>query len=737
MWRRVLKWSAIGLFISLAGIFLLGFVLYFSSFFAVPDFSRISDTRETSIILDEQGQAIREYCTYCREIITLEELGYFSRLAVLVEDYTFWERRVSAFSIRSLIRAAWQNFIAMNIQQGGSTITQQTARLLFLGKELAAERETESSFPRYWRKAREAWVAALLDRHFAHDRAKILELYLNNVYCGHGRFGVKSCSGYYFDKSPRDLTIPEAAMLIGTWRSPRSSPFKNLKDALRLRNRVLQQLRERNEITDVQKNEFEQVSLPSVKDIDRCRGRAFAAFVRNDIVTRRRFADQGLRVHTTLNCTWQLAVSQALAESLRAMRDRNPELVDLWGAALMIDRRSGAIKVWAQEPREVEYSIHQIKRHAGSAFKPFLYGLLLERGWRLSCEDAGSGPCMLNDSYDRGDGKSMLAIPMGRDREPKYIQNFPYPPDSEIPRYRGMIPAILAIAESRNVATESPVSGVRNSGIAHRVTREEILEFAARLGVTVETVNPAVAAQKNILLVKKEVAERLGLPPNTIRPNVTIAIGSIEVSLYEMVRAWTGFLGGLINPYAIEEIEDAMGASLEATEIKLSKKVLGKRLDIDQPHDPEERNEYLSYAITRALRAAVEYQYNGRYVGTGKSLLKEVDKETGLDFPVMGKTGTATNDAGETTDNWFVGCSPSYCMGVWMGRKNKSPMKSTLDPNDPAGKRLIQETGGKNAIPVFKAMRVVYEGRPKELFPEITDPNKPFISPLQQKLGSS
>jgi membrane carboxypeptidase/penicillin-binding protein len=115
--------------------------------------------------------------------------------------------------------------------------------------------------------------------------------------------------------------------------------------------------------------------------------------------------------------------------------------------------------------------------------------------------------------------------------------------------------------------------------------------------------------------------------------------------------------------------------------------------------------------MIRGLRATVAFPH-----GTGKQAKKE------LDFPVMGKTGTATNQAGDTTDNWFIGCTPSFCMAVWIGREQKLPMTS-YDAN---GKE-IQETGGKNALPVFiKTMKAMYEAMPKEQFPEMTDPTQPF-----------
>jgi len=652
--------------------------------FDPPDISKLDDSREASQILDERSVLIKEYCTYCREIIPLEEMGLFPQVAVALEDKHFWGRWGPIDWI-GVMRAFWEDLKAWRIKQGASTITQQVARNIFAEEELKYERESGKLSAKFWRKMREAFIAAALektlyeklgDRKLA--RIKILELYLNTVYCGDGKngawYGVKACSRWYFNKSPRELNYAETAMIAGLWRSPNSSPFLKPKEALELRERALQQLVSEGVLTPEQKKEFEIFPLPQKRGSYEINPAPhFAEFVRRQIAAKYRFVDQGLKVYTTLNLEWQKVAEDALAAAVGEMVKRNPELAeDLRGAAFMVDARTGSIKVFTQEPsfKESEYLLYQIKRHTGSAFKPFFYLAWLLKGGRLSCEDEGSGPCRLDDSADRGDGKSLLAVPMGRAGDRKYIQNFPY---QGLPRYRGVIPAMQALVESRNVATMSGVAGIRNSRASARISKEEILEAANKLGVTLPEVDPGL----------------------------TVAIGSIDVSLYEMVRAWIVMIGGrIVEPYAVEEILDAKGKSIEAAELKETEIILA----------PD-----ISFAITRGLRATVELPH-----GTGNRANEELVKKLGVH--VMGKTGTATDAEGETTDNWFVGCTPSYCMGIWIGRDKKLPMKTTVVDGQP-----IQETGGRNALPVFiKTMQKIYETEPKDIFSEATDPKKPF-----------
>ncbi|NJD68919.1 MAG: hypothetical protein C3F12_12020 [Candidatus Methylomirabilota bacterium] len=726
--------------------------LYLNGFFTWPDFSRIQDRRATSMVYAEDGELLREYCTYCREIATLDEMGYVPKLAVLVEDRSF-EKRLGPVSGWGILRALWQDLKTLSFQQGGSTITQQVARILFAEEELRREQESGTLSAKLWRKGRELWFAMLLEGHV--DRRTILELYLNNVFCGHGRYGVKACSQYYFRKEPAELSIPEAAMLIGTWRTPQASPFINPEEALRLRGRVLDQLAGEHLITKAQAAEWQALPLPQRHEYDQCRALHAAEFVRRRIVQTARLVDQGLKVHTSINCSWQRAAADALRESMGTMKARNPALTDLWGVAVLIDARTGAIKVFTQEPTfpANEYLLNQMRRHCGSSCKPFFYATWILKGGRLSCQDQGSGPCQLDDSYETADGKSALSLAMGRGRGRHRIQNFPY---ESLARYTGISEPIRCLAESRNACTMSAIrdvrSAVRGSRVPRLVYKEEILALMARLGIQLPTMDPERARREGIALIASEVAQRFGLPEHVIDPGLTVAIGSIDVSPLDMAVAMAGLMGSRVEPYAIEEIEGPSGdvvydttpkapenAFQKIVEEKLAVKLqlekvrngVSGELTVEEKTtieaDAKQEAERLALAIIRGLRAPIELAH-----GTGK-LVTTGDPSRGiprLDFPVMGKTGTATNEAGETTDNWFYGCSPSYCMAVWIGREKKLPMETVVET--PSGRTLrVQETGGRNALPVFiKTMRAVYAHRPTEQFPEATDPKKPFVFPL-------
>lgn len=696
--KRKFLWATVvslTFFLLLIGALLL--MLHKKGLFTYPDLTRLEDPRQSSIVYDEDGTALKEFCTYCREVISLNEMGVFPKVAVAAEDRHFWSfwRKRSAVDLLAIPRCLWKNFEARRVVQGCSTITQQVARIIFEEEELQRERETKKLSDQSWRKIREVYLATILQWRLQPER--ILELYLNTIYCGSGRYGVKSCSRFYFEKDPQDITRDEAAMIVGLFRSPTLSPFTRPHEARELRSRVLEQLLRGRVITSDDKTVLEKKSLPERQTKDGCVSAPhFTEFIRRQIVAENRFVDQGLKVHTALVSSWQQAACQGLRQTLNEMKKRNPELQsDLWGSALVMDLRNGQIKVWVQEPsfKENEFLLDQIVRHTGSAFKPFFYAAWIEKGGCLSEGDEGCNYYLLDDSYSMRGGKSGLYIPMGAGRPRHYLQNFPY---EGLPRYIGLAPALRMITESRNVGTESGVYGVYGSRVpaGQRIHKEELMALAMRLGINFPVMDPDTARQNGIALIGPN---SWGIPVNSVDPGLTLAIGSVDVSLLQMVQALAALVSGiLVDPYAVEEVYDSSGKLLKIAKTETPNEVL---------------DEYVRLSVLRGLRATVELPH-----GTGSRAKKE------LPFQVCGKTGTATNYGGETTDNWFIGCTPHYVMGIWIGREKKLLLKTTIQN----GKK-IQETGGRNALPVFIAtMKTIYKEMEPESFPEVTSPQRPF-----------
>ena len=511
------------------------------------------------------------------------------------EDKNFYSRWIP-YDKWAFLRAAYQNIKTQSIKMGGSTITMVTARNIFLEQELRNEWNEkdpkEKRHTKIYRKIREAIYAAYLEYHYGKEnRWKILELYLNIANCGRNLYGVVACSHYWYGKEPKELSIGEAGWIAELWRRPRYWRMEpeDQDEALKHRGLVLNQLVNERIITPTEREEFNKLPLPKGgKQISPgCNAPHAAEFARVQIVEEMRLVDEGLRVYTTLNCDWQNVGAQALHSALDAMKKRNPKLEnDLWGALIAIDTHGGGIKVFAQEPpfAENEYRIDLIKRHAGSAVKPFTYLAGLLHRLRMSCADEGTGPCKLNDSP----GISIYVNPqVGR----KYIHNFP----DNRPPYNGMVEPIFGLLRSLNAGTMSMLKGV--SGGIGLITKDDVTEVMLRLGIELSQIPKEMArreALKNLIrwfpkesetklrarrdkmsheeieswtgmsitIISKDLAERVGISRLYYDPGKTVAIGSVDISPLEMVRAWSAFYGPMVEPRVVEEIRNEAGEQI-------------------------------------------------------------------------------------------------------------------------------------------------------------------------------
>jgi len=198
---------------------LTGYLLYFF-LGELPSVDTLKDYRPSiaTRIYADNNELVDEFFLEDRKIIKVAELPNFVVQAfVAAEDSRFFEHR--GIDIQSISRAFLKNLWAGRIVQGGSTITQQVAKSLYLSPE-----------KRYIRKIKEAILAYKIDRYLTKE--EILNLYLNHIYLGHGTYGVEAAAQGYFGKSARHLTLPEAAMLAGLPKAPSTySPFTHFDRA--------------------------------------------------------------------------------------------------------------------------------------------------------------------------------------------------------------------------------------------------------------------------------------------------------------------------------------------------------------------------------------------------------------------------------------------------------------------------------------------------------------------------
>jgi len=514
---------------------------------SLPSVTALESIQPTqgSKLYDENDELLTEFQVERRIFVPLARIPKALQDAVVaVEDARFY----SHFGVDPLgiARAIYQNFRHGRIVEGGSTLTQQLAKVLFLTQDKSLDR-----------KLKEAVLALELERRYS--KARILEMYLNQVYFGHGAYGVEAAARTYFGKSVSALTRPEAALLAGLPRAPTQySPFNHPEAARRRRAHVLNRMREVGAITPPQLRQALAADLGLIPpEQRRTTSQYFVEYVRallaetygEDLVFK-----GGLNVYTTLSPPMQLLAEQALREGVKTIETRRvagvvtgrgPSVGDRPdGAILTIEPQTGYIKAMVGGSdffRSAFNRAVQAKRQPGSAFKPFVY---------LAALEAGLTPATRIDD-------SPVSYPVGRNGKP-------WTPDNYDRKFRGPITLQQGIEESVNVVTVK---------LQERIGVRRTIELARRLGIQ-----------------------------SPLHEDLTLALGSSDLSLLELTSAY----GALAN----------QGVWVPPTPIRYITDAQGKLLEENIPQGVEAISSELAYLITHMLRGVVE-----RGTGSGARVL--------------------------------------------------------------------------------------------------------------------
>lgn len=317
-------------------------------------------------ILQQQGESTREQLALKQIPDTLQKAFIAS------EDRRFEQH--SGVDPQGIIRAVWNNLRSRNVVEGGSTITQQLARILFLKQERTI-----------WRKLKEVRLSQKMEQELTKDQ--ILERYLNLVYLGSGAYGVADAAWVYFSKPVDKLSLAEMATIAGLAPAPSLySPEQNPEAARQRRNLVLQRMQDDGIITAEQKQAATQQpitlqsSLPKRLQVEYP---YFTSYIQQELpkyVSADVLATGGLTVETTLNPTWQKAAEEAVAKTLR----NQGRWENFKQAALVaIDPRTGTIgaMVGGKDFGKNQFNrVTQAQRQPGSTFKGFVYATAIATG---------------------------------------------------------------------------------------------------------------------------------------------------------------------------------------------------------------------------------------------------------------------------------------------------------------------------------------------------------------------
>ncbi|WP_371416854.1 transglycosylase domain-containing protein [Dolichospermum sp. UHCC 0259] len=335
-------------------------------------------------VLQQQGEATREQ-------LKIEQIPDTLKKAFIAsEDRRFNQH--NGFDLQGIARAVINNLRSQNVVEGGSTITQQVARILFLKQEKT-----------FWRKLKEVRLSQKIERELNKDQ--ILERYLNLVYLGSGAYGVGDAAWVYFSKSVDQLTLSEMATLAGLAPAPNVyAPDKNPKTATERRNLVLQRMLEDGMITPTEKQAATEEALtvnsnlPKRLQVD---FPYFTTYVQQELpkhVSADVLASGGLIVETTLNPTSQKAAEAAVAKILKNEgRWQNFKQA----AMVAIDPRNGEIQamVGGKDFGKNQFNrVTQAQRQPGSTFKGFVYATAIATG--KSPYDSYLDEPLLIDGYE-------------------------------------------------------------------------------------------------------------------------------------------------------------------------------------------------------------------------------------------------------------------------------------------------------------------------------------------------
>jgi penicillin-binding protein 1A len=323
-----------------------------------------AERRPALVLQDRVGQTFATYGDLVGEPLRLADLPPELPAAVVaVEDHRFYQH--SGIDFIGLARAMWVNVTNGRLVQGGSTITQQVAKTLFLTNERTVRR-----------KIRELLLTIWLERTFTKN--EILEIYLNRVYLGSGTWGVDAASRMYFGISARKVNLWQAAVLAGLPRAPsRFNPRANPAAAAARAKEVLAAMADTGAISHERAQaEAAKISFPRPAP----QAGAWFADWASDEVQSVIPPDRDATVRTTLDQRWELAAEQALA----AMLDGPGAAAGVSeGAVVVLDAATGAVRVMAggRDYRDSNFNrAVNARRQPGSAFKPFIWLMALENG---------------------------------------------------------------------------------------------------------------------------------------------------------------------------------------------------------------------------------------------------------------------------------------------------------------------------------------------------------------------
>jgi penicillin-binding protein 1A len=678
--RKVFRVLFILFFLVAAGILGSLFGLWMAVRQNLPEVSELEKFEPniiTSVYADD-GSAVKEYAIERRVEVPYAQIPQDLKNAIIAtEDPRFFFHK--GVDYRGILRAVKENlkiFRGARRLQGGSTITQQLARSLFLYPQQTVRR-----------KLKEIFLSLQIEKRYPKDR--ILEMYCNQFYLGHGVYGVETAANLFFGKKTSELNLEEAALIAGIFRWPSGySPYLSPDRTLQRRNHVLNRMAEAGFITGAQAEAAAKTAM-NVLPLHR-QDSDFGAYFFEEVrksIEKNYGSDAlyraGLKVYTTINPILQKYAEEAVSNGLRIMdkkrgwrKDKRNLLSE--GIEKVEDSWLPTWLVSSAEAGEISDAIvlNVTRTEARVKVKGYV--------GRLRNDDIDwTRTKNLETLIQRGDiiqarikkideGKKEVVVSL--EQQP-LVQGAFLAVDPLTGQIKAMVGGYSFRTSKFNRATQAlrqcgsaikPIlytAAIENQLTPATVIVDEPTTFIDkwsgqpwspknydRLYKGAVTLRKGIEESRNVVTAKLldsispqvgvEYCRKFGLT-STIYPYLSLSLGTFEVTLLEIVSAYTVFPNkGVRNrPYFITRVEDKAGNVLEENKVE-AEEVLSPQT---------------AYMMTSLLEGVV--QRGTAWMAAPLTATKAL----------AGKTGTTD----KFTDAWFIGFSPSLCAGVWVGNESK------------------------------------------------------------------
>lgn len=365
--RKLLK-----IFIFIIGVFIL---LFFGTIIYIKMSPKLEIKSANAFLMYDNSNNLFFQGSGAKEWVSLNDISDYVKIATInTEDKNFYKH--FGFDPFRIMKAMYVNVSSGSTKQGASTITQQYAKNLFL------------AFDKTWeRKAKEMWLTLKLEVGYSKD--EILEGYLNTINYGHGMYGIENASHFYFDKDSKDLTLAEAAMLVGIPKSPSNySPLVNFNVAKQRQEHILYNLYKNKKISSDEYNNAKNEEINIIGKQDKINLSTIMyyqdAVMRElktiDSIPESYLTTGGIKIYTNLDINSQTILENSVKNNLNT--DKNLQV-----ASVMMDPNTGKILalVGGKDYNTSQYNrAYQSSRQVGSTMKPFLYYAALENGFTAS-----------------------------------------------------------------------------------------------------------------------------------------------------------------------------------------------------------------------------------------------------------------------------------------------------------------------------------------------------------------